>query len=398
MVGAGPVGSQAARLFAEQGFQVLMVEEHPEVGHPVQCAGLVTPRIFDHVPFDASEVHQNDLHGGIIVSPNGTELRFRTDKVQAQAMDRAGFDQRMAKAAEAAGVDVLTGTKAVAVTSNEDGHIVTLQGQVDGPVHCRFLVGADGIRSRVATWFNLPKTKEIVSAYEVELHGCTIPDGEEDMIPMFAGKSAAPGFFSWVIPIGKGATRSGLAVAPGLKEEAAKVYYERMFDDPRSAKFLAGSTEGYRIIGGIPLGLRKRLVGPRVAVVGDAAGMAKPTSGGGIYMGLEAAEALVEAVTPALRSEKGWTQALSRYERQVRKTIGKELRIGNLLRTLFRRMRDEDLDRLAELLADPEMQAIIEEKGDIDFPSRLVLPLVAKQPRLATLFAKVLIQGEPRKA
>src|SRR5205814_1994339 len=39
VVGAGPTGSNAARLLAAGGWKVLLVEEHPEVGHPVQCAG-----------------------------------------------------------------------------------------------------------------------------------------------------------------------------------------------------------------------------------------------------------------------------------------------------------------------------------------------------------------------
>lgn len=396
VVGAGPVGSNTARLLAAKGWSVLLVEEHPEVGHPVQCAGLVTPRIFDHTPFPIGDLWQNDLRGGIVVSPDGTKVRFETDQIQAQAMDRARFDQRMAQHAVQEGVDLRTGTKAVAAARDKDGVVVTLQR--DGKratVRCRLLVGADGTRSRVADWFRFPGVTERVSAYEAELTGCHVPEGEEHLIPMFAGNAQAPGFFSWIIPIGDGRTRSGLAVAPGLSEQAAKRYYERMFDDPSSAEYLKGAKESYLIIGAIPLGLRRRLVQDRVMLVGDAAGMAKPTSGGGILMGLIGSEHLAHVADDALRRDLLEEEELRPYERRVRRVIGRDLRKGGLLRDLYVRFRDEDLDKMAHLLSTPKAKAAIERHGDIDYPHRLILPLLFAQPRLVPFFAKVMLRRKP---
>jgi flavin-dependent dehydrogenase len=235
--------------------------------------------------------------------------------------------------------------------------------------------------------------EEIVSAYEAELSGCAIPAGRAHMIPMFAGKAQAPGFFSWIIPVGGDRTRTGLAVAPGMNEQSAKAYYERMFTDPQSGPFIAGAKPQYLIIGGIPLGLRKRLVGDRVMLVGDAAGMAKPTSGGGIYMGLLGSEHLADVADRALRSDRLSRGDLLPYERRVKRTIARELRKGEALRGLYKRLRDDDLNRLARLLSGARPKAVIERVGDIDYPSRLVLPLLWSEPRLALLFAKVLLRG-----
>ena len=399
VVGAGPVGSNTARLLAQAGHSVLLVEEHDEVGHPVQCAGLVAPRLFDHTPFPIGDLHQNDLRGAIVHAPGGRSVRFETDAVQAQAMDRAAFDQRMAEHAVAAGATLRLDTKAVALRGGTDAATVTLQsptGRQD--VQARLVVGADGIRSRVAAWAGLPPVRETVSAYEVELAGCQIPAGEEHLIPMFAGGAQAPGFFSWIIPVGGDRTRSGLAVAPGLSDAAAKRYYERMFTDPLSRPYLEGSREVYRIIGGIPLGLRRRLVADRVAVVGDAAGMAKPTSGGGIYMGLVASEDLARTAAAALRRDDLSARALRPYERAVRRSIAKELRRGEWLRRLYVRFQDADLDRFALLLSKPKARAAIEAHGDIDYPSRLVAPLLAAEPRLAALFLRALLRPRPHGA
>lgn len=395
VVGAGPTGSNVARLLATRGWRVLLVEEHPQVGIPVQCAGLVTPRTFEHTPFPIGDLHQNDLRGGVVYAPDGTAIEFTSRQVQAQAMDRARFDQRMAEHAVLAGVDLRVATKATGAVRDAMGVTVTLSTLgILSKVRCRLLVGADGIRGSVARWFDFPAVDEIVSAYEAELSGCQVPAGRDHMIPMFAGRAQAPGFFSWIIPVGGDRTRTGLAVAPGMNEQSAKAYYERMFTDPMSAPFLRGAKPTYLIIGGIPLGLRRRLVDDRVMLVGDAAGMAKPTSGGGIYMGLVGSEHLADVAHKGLLRDALSRGDLLPYERRVKRTIARELRKGTLMRELYKRFTDADLDRLARLLSKPKPKAVIERVGDIDYPSRLVLPLVWAEPRLAALFLKVILRGE----
>jgi digeranylgeranylglycerophospholipid reductase len=396
VVGAGPTGSNTARLLALKGWKILLVEEHPEVGQPVQCAGLVTPRTFEHTPFPIGDLHQNDLRGGLVVAPDGTQVEFVSRHVQAQAMDRAGFDRRCAEFAVGAGVELRVATKATGARRDDAGVTVALQRLgLRSEVRVRLLVGADGIRGGVARWFDFPPVDEIVSAYEAELAGCHVPADRTHIIPMFSGAAQAPGFFSWIIPVGGDRTRTGLAVAPGMNEQSARAYYERMFSDPHSAPYLTGAKPTYLIIGGIPLGLRSRLVDDRVMLVGDAAGMAKPTSGGGIYMGLVGSEHLAAVADRALRGDRLSRGDLLPYERRVRRTIARELRKGRLLRALYKRFTDADFNRLARLLSQDRPKAVIERLGDIDYPSRLLLPLLWAEPRLAGLFLRVLLRGDP---
>lgn len=436
VIGAGPTGSNAARLLALRGWSVLLVEEHPQVGLPVQCAGLVTPRTFDHTPFPIGDLWQNDLTGARIVAPDGTAVEFDAGKPHAQAMDRARFDQKMADAAVAAGVELRVGTKAGGATRTSQGVDVTLVRSVrttadaankqasatadsaddadsrlsaksaksavapaqhqpnTWTVRCRLLVGADGIRGSVARWFGFPSVEEIVSCYEAELCKVHVPAGKPSIIPMFAGASQAPGFFSWIIPVGGDRARAGLAVAPGMNTESAKAYYERMFTDPHSAPYLDGAEPTYLIIGGIPLGLRDRIVDDRVMLVGDAAGMAKPTSGGGIYYGLVASEFLAATADTALRTDRLDRGSLLGYERKVKRVLGRELAKGRRLRALYKRMHDEDFNHLARLLSTPRAREVIERVGDIDYPSRLVLPLLGAQPRLVPFFLRILLRPD----
>ena len=47
IVGGGPAGAAVAKGLSKNGFSVIIVEEHREIGRPVQCSGLVSPRVLE---------------------------------------------------------------------------------------------------------------------------------------------------------------------------------------------------------------------------------------------------------------------------------------------------------------------------------------------------------------
>ncbi len=49
VIGAGPAGSSAARLAAQGGVRVLLVEQRPQIGLPVQCAEYIPAQIVQYV-------------------------------------------------------------------------------------------------------------------------------------------------------------------------------------------------------------------------------------------------------------------------------------------------------------------------------------------------------------
>ncbi len=128
VVGGGPVGSSVAAQTAS--FSTTVVEEHPEVGSPVQCTGLVHPRVVEMA--DASKSVINSIRGFKLFFPGGRVLDVRSDEVKALVIDRAAFDRRCCDRAIKEGADVLTGRKFVGFRRDGSKLKVRLEGP-EGP-------------------------------------------------------------------------------------------------------------------------------------------------------------------------------------------------------------------------------------------------------------------------
>lgn len=385
VVGAGPAGSSTARQLAEQGRDVLLVEEHDRVGDPVQCAGLFTPKIFDLAPVDLDPIHRNTVYGAHIYAPDDTCVSIRADEPRSHAIDRGEFDYRMSRLAKDAGAELRESTKAMDVQRSQDGVEVELvpTDADDGAYteEAKLLVGADGVQSRVAKWFDLPSAREVIPCYGAEMTGIQADDPE--YVEMFVGEDRAPGFFSWIIPTNEEGTTGKVEAGIGRgAPKPTKYYWERMWEDKTSARFLQGAESVDDICGCIPVGPPRRSTDDRVMLVGDAATQAKPTTGGGVYMSLEASRHLAETVDEAFREGDFTNQLLSRYHDRWKGDIGRELEIAWRMRKAFLRLDDDQISELFTIMDDPEVIEVINQLGDIDYPSKVAKGLLKTAPQL----------------
>lgn len=381
IVGAGPVGGFAAHQIAKAGWRVALLEEHREIGEPVQCGGLVTPRVFDYV--SCKETILGQVRGAEIFSPKGRAIRIDGGEAKAVVVDRAMFDRAIVTESIRAGAETFLGTQAQGAT-RVDGRVevLAIRDGVPFRLRTRLLLGCDGVRSNVAKWFGILKPKKILPGFEIEMTGV---HSDPDFVQLFVGNRFAPGFFGWIIPSGDTA-RVGLCVGHGN----AHAFLRTMLAEPHVRPFVEGAQPIVYIAGGIPLGFPRRSHADNVMVVGDAACHAKATSGGGIFTGLHCADLAAKTAVQALEADDVSAKFLHRYHKAWTKSIGKELRKDLAIHESFARLTDEQLEELFDLLGQPEILSLIERKGDIDFPSKVGWALLRKEPRLLKYTGKVL--------
>ncbi|TLZ83273.1 MAG: NAD(P)/FAD-dependent oxidoreductase [Methanobacteriota archaeon] len=354
VIGAGPAGGYLAGKVAEAGYEVALVEEHREIGEPIQCGGLVTPRVFEYV----------DCKETIIGSVHGAELYSPTDAVRKGAHTFLGAQAQAAQREDGS----------VEISIDQDGEPRKL--------HCKLLVGCDGVRSNVAKWFNILRPRKILPGFEVEMTGVR---GDPGFVTLFIGNEIAPGFFGWIIPSGDTA-RVGLCVGEGN----AYAYLEKMLTRPEVRQYTKGAQPILYIAGGIPLGFPRRTYADNVLVVGDAACQAKAVSGGGIFTALTCSNFAAQTAIEALESNDFSGRVLHRYHRAWTKSIGKELRKDLAIHESFSKLSDDQFEELFDIFDSPEMLRLIEKKGDIDFPSKVGWALIKEDPRLLKYVGKAL--------
>ena len=381
VIGAGPAGGYLAGKVAKAGYEVALVEEHREIGEPIQCGGLVTPRVFEYV--DCKETIIGAVHGAELYSPSGRKLVIDGRDTEAVVVQRAMFDRAIATDAVRKGAHTFLGAQAQAARRDDGGvEVVIDQDGEPRKLRCKILVGADGVRSNVAKWFNILRPKKIIPGFEVEMTGVR---GDPGFVKLFIGNEIAPGFFGWIIPSGDTA-RVGLCVGQGN----AFAYLERMLNRPEVRQYTKGAQPILYIAGGIPLGFPRRTYADNVLVVGDAACQAKAVSGGGIFTALTCSEFAAQTALQALETRDYSSRMMHRYHRAWTKSIGKELRKDLAIHESFSKLNDDQFEELFDIFDNPAMIELIERKGDIDFPSKVGWALIKEEPRLLKYVGKAL--------
>ncbi len=389
VVGAGPAGSTAAHHLARRGWSVILLEEHPLVGRPVQCAGLVSQRVLDMAGTDKMVRHH--LGGATIWSPSMNPLRFQAGETRAHVISREQLDFLLAERAARSNVQIRTGWKFRKIVQGPTAPGSTLQIEVATPggpntVETRLLIGADGVASTVARRLRLRRPIEILPAFEADI---PFADAPQDEVEIYLGRQLAPGFFGWSIPDGEGNLRVGVGINArnGLLAIEGYEHLVRAMERRYKTRFPSPIRT---IVSGIPIGRVPNISTDHGLLVGDAAAQVKPLSGGGIFTGMRAAEIAADVAHGALADQDLSASRLRAYDLHWREELGGETDRALYFRRLFVQLSDRDLDRVLEILRDSKLVSTIVAFGDIDFPTVTIRELLGQSPSLVHLFPKAL--------
>ena len=387
IVGAGPVGGRAATLLSEQGFRVLMLEEHTEIGRPFQCAGLVTPSAMNVV--GGHETVLEEVDGALIHGPSGTLVPVGTEGVlRTYVVCRKRFDQFVVQQGMEAGATLWLDSVPLNAQANDDGVEVSVRksGEIHH-LHCKLLIGADGAHSWTRRTFKMGRPKELMIGFQTEVVGY---EGRERWLEMYSGSSIAPGFFAWVIPSGFGTHRIGLwSTADRLNGRSIESCYQDLMDHPLWKERFANTSEIARYCGPVPSGMVKKPVKNRVMLLGDAAGMAKPTTGGGLGPGFHQIQCIIEPLSEAIRANTLDEVTLKSITKKPWAAMKKEQDRARTLRNLLvSDCSDDVLDKHFTNFAHPDTLQLINAIGDIEKPVPLGMALLKQVPAFRPLALK----------
>jgi len=382
IVGAGPVGGFLARRMCEGGASVLLLEEHAQIGRPFQCAGLVNPEAMRLAGLESTVL--SPIWGARIHSPSGIPVVIgNNQEVRTWSVCRKLFDEGVVEGAMQAGADIWLSSKPVSAEEMDD-HVLLSVASPKGErsVRCKLLCGADGAHSWVRRRFKMGRPKELMIGFQVEVTGYK---GEQGRLDMYTGSGFSPGFFAWAIPSGE-TTRIGTWSKPELMgEKSCEQLLDRLCAEPLWSERFSECREVGRFCGPIPSGLVKRPMKGRVVLFGDAAGLCKPTTGGGIGPGFKQVEMLVPSLLRSL-DRNDFTEASIKEITGLLDPIRREQNRARALRDAFlTEMTDEELDRVFTVWSRPEVTELINQIGDIEQPIPLGIRMLKDVPEFRTL-------------
>ncbi len=338
VIGSGPAGATTARIAAENGLSVLMVDKRQELGAPIQCSGAVSRHALEAVGITpAAEFIHEAIYGFGVYDwqgeKNTVDYRWLKGdeygegdgkKPLGYVVDRRRFDRYLMTQAERAGAEVWLKTEGLGYTTNglESCAIHLRQFNKEVTIRAKVLVGADGLQSQVGKWAGLRthiKLTELASCLQF-----IVDQVETDgLLEIITGHEWAPGGYAWVFPKGNGYAEIGLGVVRTMTERNAQWHLDYFMKH----SFFKERFKNSRVLeiqgGGVPLAAPLRTqYADNLILVGDAARHVNPITGGGIHTALSggyiAGHFLVDliksGITPSAENLKGyqdqWLEAM----------------------------------------------------------------------------------------
>lgn len=311
VVGAGLAGLHTARLLARRELNVLVVDRRRSLSAGIRTTGIFVRRTLDD--FDLPDHLLGPGVRDVLLYPPSRRapIRLTSDRDEYRVADMAAVYEHAHRAAESAGARVLLGVRYAGASMG----FVRLVGAE--PVTARFIVGADGARSRVARDLGLDVNRRLLVGAEI-VH----PIAPSSATPAFhcvVDPRVAPGYLGWVIADGRHA-HVGVAGYPDAMRTGIRHLLDTFAADAPGRTAPTGPVE--RRGGPIPVGgVLRRLACPAGLLVGDAAGAVSPLTAGGLDPCLRMSELAASVTADYLRT--GDRRVLLRYD-------------GTALRTRFR--------------------------------------------------------------
>lgn len=389
VVGGGPAGCYVASLLGQRGYDVHVLEEHSVIGDPVDCSGVIGAESFGALGLPAS-LKIGEVASLTMVSPSKLEIHFLPLSSLACVVDRASFDRAIARKAEASGATFHLGSR-VFDLRQENGYVeVHLESgsgesisRVRSTMKAALVILAGGPRYKFQRELGMGQPANFLKTAQTEVEVQGIKETK-----VFLGSELAPGSFAWIVPF----RREGIDFARiGVSAKLSPLPYLRKF---LRQLYVQGHLYSHDVpirSWVIPISPLRKTYADHVLAVGDAAGQTKPTTGGGIYYGLLCAEAAAHTAEVALQKGDFQADTLRTYEREWRKKLGPEIKIGAFFRRLVERLTDQEIDDLFRVVQSDGILTSVGQRARFDW-HRDVIRFALRHPEMGRIFLRGLFR------
>ena len=358
VIGAGPAGAMAAEAAAKAGCSVLIAEKRAAIGTPLRCAeGIFRQDLEPFIQPDMAWIDA-EIRCGVLVAPDGRKVTVTSPDTCGYVLDRKRFDRALIWKAVDAGAEVVVRARAVPLMENGKvaGALITENG-VETAVRAKVVIACDGVESQFAKRAGIPTTlplSGIVTCAEYLVAGTGTPD---DTLYFYFSHEYAPGGYAWVFAKGNGRANVGLGIPANQAGDGRrpKEYLDRFVQ-----KLFPQGKIMELVTGGVPVTAPlAKTYADNLLIAGDAAHVADPLTGGGIYQALYTGRLAGETAAAAIAAGNTSAEKLAEYDAAWRiSPMGLGLRLSLAGREKYVTLDDTQISQVLAEFADVELEEI----------------------------------------
>ncbi|MEX2688768.1 MAG: NAD(P)/FAD-dependent oxidoreductase [Candidatus Njordarchaeum guaymaensis] len=361
VIGGGFSGLFFAKNRKLKDFNVIILEEHKEIGYPPHCAGLVSISglkrlgILNDIRKRGLIINENIRKAKFIgYSGKGREIIF--DNPVAYVIDRPGLDKFLLEKVVQNGFEVSMQTQVVSL-NHKTGTVKLRKGKRQYVIQGRILVDAEGARRSLISQI-IKNNKGTIPGVQIDIK--TEKEIQNDSVELYFN---VPDFFTWIIPLKGSRYRIGIASKKFVR------YLHKIIEKVAKKRF--GKYKLLRRFGGLVEtgGPIKKMVLNKLIIIGDAAGHVKPTTGGGIIFGGLGAKIASEVAVGVLNNRF----QLNLYEKLWKRMFLRELKSMLLIRRIINLLSVGGMDIILKITPQMLFDRI---NGDFDFHTRALLSIL----------------------
>ncbi|HOT94857.1 MAG TPA: NAD(P)/FAD-dependent oxidoreductase [Methanoregulaceae archaeon] len=355
VIGGGPGGALAASTAAEAGLSVGLVEKRPAIGVPIRCAEGVGRDLLEEFMDPDPAWISAEIDRAVIVAPDGYRMSLEPSMAGSEVgyvIDRKRFDRELVMRAGEAGADIQVKTRAI-LPIMENGTVCGARIEQNGhvqDVRARVVVAADGIESKFSRWCGVDTTVPLAEIETCVQYLMTGIDIDEAATVFHLGNEIAPEGYVWVFPKGPRTANVGIGISGRKSRDGHRPidYLNRFvrsnFPDGRVVEWIMGGVSVCP-----PL---EKTVADGLMIVGDAARVSDPITGGGIYNAMFTGRLAAQVAADAIAKGDVSAGALMPYDSGWRTSkLGSALRRNYRIKEYFIRLTDEKLNRLVHSIS-----------------------------------------------
>jgi digeranylgeranylglycerophospholipid reductase len=384
VVGGGPAGSSAARIAANNGCTVALIEKEKEIAETVRTSGVTW--ISDIEEFGIPNECYNPIKKFSFCSPKNS-VTISDGIAKAAVLDVRETYRFLAKRAQSSGSKVFTNTNVSEILKDSTGKCVGVIAKLHDKnikFKAKMVIDASGFASVVAKELgHVKQWKKFGVGAEFEVKTEKL---EYDNWWLMVGQKYSPAGYAWIFPTSKNTARVGVGIGKPDSDIDPTIRLNELIDNRIGPIKDLGEIEKIEFhYGLIPNeGLSRKTVYDNLILVGDSAGQANPLVLEGIRYAIRFGEVAGKIAATAIKSGDTSETSLMPYEKEWRKAI--ESKINSAVKVQNRWVGltddewDKELDIINELTADEFLDFIRADFG------------VSKMIKLATHHPKMIVR------